>query len=71
MGLLWGESFPNVVDRANRYRAAGQWLHAGVEYLKAAHVAPTPAVETALLTEAWVCSERAGGRISEFLDMDS
>ena len=62
---VWPESFPDVVANANRYYAAGQYLDAGVTYLKAAAVAPTAAAEQFMLEQAWVTTERARGVRSE------
>lgn len=67
---MWPASFPDLVHQANKCRACGLWLEAGVLYLKAASVAPVAALETEMLHAAWVCSERAGGRISELMGLD-
>lgn len=63
--VIWPESYPNVVARANQYFAARQYLDAGVTYLKAAAVAPTDESETFMLEQAWIASERARGVLSE------
>lgn len=63
--IFWPESYPNLVQRARFLHAAGKFVDAGVEFLKAAAVAPSVLSETERLFDAWICVERAGGRVSE------
>jgi hypothetical protein len=61
---LWPQSFPDVVQIAERYRAAGQHLAAAGAFQKAASLAPDAEHEDAMLRRSWVARERACGRMS-------
>lgn len=52
--MSWPVTCAECVQIAGRYRAAGQWTDAGVEYLKAAARAPDREAETELLEQAFV-----------------
>ena len=48
-----------VVARADQFRAAGLLHSAAAMFLNAAHLAPDSATETALVSRAFECTERA------------
>lgn len=62
---LWTKSFPEVVALAHRLLVLRMYFRAAEEYLRAAGLAPTDALETQMLLAAWMASERARGELSE------
>lgn len=68
MAILWPDSYPDLIQRAEHHRATGQYGYAFVEYLNAAKVAPSEDDRTELLGHAYWCQERLQGRYIDDVD---
>lgn len=66
--IVWPPSFPDAFEKAQRYFSA-HWYHdAEIEYLAAARVAPSKALEQTMLECAWIASQRHDGIFQTELD---